>query len=204
VRRRHWPRQLGNDGVVRVLVPLSEAAPEGNRGNRNPPHRPAPASGPDITQVIRETIESVVAPLAAQIEHERRRADDAIAAERIAALETAGLRAQLDQERRRSAEMFSQLTANVERADRAARLLEAEQQRSDKLQTSLGDAVGAERIAAGEAAALARRGGPASSLASTSPAMVGTARREIIQSLISRPPGFRPAGNETGGRLVVR
>ena len=25
VRRRHWPRQTGNDGVVRVLVPLDEA-----------------------------------------------------------------------------------------------------------------------------------------------------------------------------------
>jgi len=24
-RRRGWPRQVGNDGVVRVLVPLSEA-----------------------------------------------------------------------------------------------------------------------------------------------------------------------------------
>jgi len=25
VRRKHWPRQVGNDGVVRVLVPLDEA-----------------------------------------------------------------------------------------------------------------------------------------------------------------------------------
>jgi hypothetical protein len=25
VRRRGWPRQVGNDGVVRVLVPLTEA-----------------------------------------------------------------------------------------------------------------------------------------------------------------------------------
>ena len=24
VRRRHWPRQVGNDGVVRIIVPLDE------------------------------------------------------------------------------------------------------------------------------------------------------------------------------------
>jgi hypothetical protein len=25
VRRKHWPRQVGNDGIVHVLVPLTEA-----------------------------------------------------------------------------------------------------------------------------------------------------------------------------------
>jgi hypothetical protein len=32
VRRKHWPRQVGNDGIVRVLVPLTEARKvSGNR-----------------------------------------------------------------------------------------------------------------------------------------------------------------------------
>jgi 7-keto-8-aminopelargonate synthetase-like enzyme len=115
-------------------------------------------------------MESVVAPLAEQLEHARRRADDAVAAERIAALENAGLRVELDQECRRGGEMVDRADRElinfssynylglcgemVDRADRAECLLEAERERSDKLQTSLADAVGAERIAAGEAAAL--------------------------------------------------
>jgi hypothetical protein len=31
VRRRRWPRQTGNDGVVRVLVPLTEARKTGGK-----------------------------------------------------------------------------------------------------------------------------------------------------------------------------
>jgi hypothetical protein len=111
VRRRHWPRQLGNDGVVRVLVPLTEAMPEtAGRGKRIPPDGPPPVTppvpGPDIPRIVREAMESVVAPLAKQLEHEtqradheRSRADDAVAAERIAAGEASALRAELDRRR---------------------------------------------------------------------------------------------------------
>ena len=31
VRRKHWPRQVGNDGVVLVLVPLDEARKDRKR-----------------------------------------------------------------------------------------------------------------------------------------------------------------------------
>jgi hypothetical protein len=88
-------------------------------------------------------MQSLVVPLAAQLDHERCRANDAAAAERIAALEAAALRGEL-----------AQASANAERADRAVRLLEEEQQRSRRLEMSLADTAGAERIAAGEAAAL--------------------------------------------------
>jgi hypothetical protein len=48
----------------------------------------------------------------------------------------------------------SQLERERSRVDRAERLLEEERERSGKLEVTLADAVGAERIAAGEAAAL--------------------------------------------------
>jgi hypothetical protein len=150
VRRRKWSRQVGNDGVARVLVPLEEARKIASYANRSrsgqsPDIRTvAPDIRPDILPgilpAIREVIREVVDPLFAQLDHERRRADDAVAAERIAAIEAVSLRAELDGER--------------SRADGATRLLEEEQQRSGKLEASLADAVGAERIAAGEAAAL--------------------------------------------------
>ena len=50
--------------------------------------------------------------------------------------------------------MSAQLERERNRVDRAERLLDEERERSDKLQASLTDAVGAERIAAGEAVGL--------------------------------------------------
>jgi|SRR5580704_11401740 hypothetical protein len=108
VRRRRWPRQLANDGVVRVLVPLSEAVPErAGRGKRIAPDSPPPIPGPDIPRLVRETMESLVTPLVALVERERTRADDAVAAERIAAGAAAALRAELD--RRREWRLFRRL-----------------------------------------------------------------------------------------------
>ena len=45
VRRRRWPKQLGNDGTVRVLVPADEARPASARseasGADDPGEHPA-------------------------------------------------------------------------------------------------------------------------------------------------------------------
>jgi hypothetical protein len=137
-QRRRWPRQVGNDGFARVLVPIGEdrVTPR-RRGPTSPPdiaERQEPSGAditPDIGGVIREAIREVVAPLSAQLEHareradrlhgelvearaaerkaidlvryataeasdQRKRADDAVDAERIARDEAAGLRAELD------------------------------------------------------------------------------------------------------------
>jgi hypothetical protein len=50
--------------------------------------------------------------------------------------------------------LTTQLERERSRVDRAERLLHEERERSGKLEASLSDAIGAERIAAGEAAAL--------------------------------------------------
>jgi hypothetical protein len=137
-QRRRWPRQIGNDGMARVLVPLGE--------DRVTPRRQGPSSSPDVAEprggpsapdigdVVRAAIRDVVTPLSAQLEvahqradrlhgelvearaaerkaielvkyataeasDQRRRADDAVDAERIARDEAAGLRAELDARR---------------------------------------------------------------------------------------------------------
>jgi hypothetical protein len=133
VRRKHWPRQTGNDGIVRVLVPLDEArtrpailgghevmsapgqSPRTSADNRTADSlSPGPSDGqsaPDDPRTVR-ALESAVEELRATI---------------------ADLRRRLDHE--------------SERANCA-------QSRIDELHTDLADAVTAERIAAGEAAAL--------------------------------------------------
>ena len=78
-RRRRWPRQLGNDGMVRVMVPLGEdhVIPR----HKGPMKVPDIGEGegdmtpPDIGEVIGQAIRDAVAPLAAQLEQERARAD---------------------------------------------------------------------------------------------------------------------------------
>jgi hypothetical protein len=64
VRRHKWPRQTGNDGVVRVLVPLTEARKAGgNRRVSRPGHPPliSAAPVPDVRAVIREVIREISA-----------------------------------------------------------------------------------------------------------------------------------------------
>jgi hypothetical protein len=51
VRRRRWSRQVGNDGVVRVRVPLAEA-----RKPRKTAVADIRTSAPDITPVLREQL----------------------------------------------------------------------------------------------------------------------------------------------------
>ena len=80
-QRRRWPRQVGNDGMARVVVPIGEDRVIPRR--QGPPSAPDVAarrgvtSTPDIGEVVRASIRDIVAPLSAQLEHERARADRA-------------------------------------------------------------------------------------------------------------------------------
>jgi hypothetical protein len=72
VQRRRWPRQIGNDGIARVLVPFGEdrVTPR-HQEPMTPPdvaERQGMTSAPDIGDVVREAIRDVVAPLSAQLE----------------------------------------------------------------------------------------------------------------------------------------
>jgi hypothetical protein len=133
VRRRRWPRQVGNDGVVRVTVPLTEA--ENPRKGADPglaPDNSGPPPG--HVRMSPRTSPGLSAP------------DDP---RTVRALENAveALREQLTKADQRE-------EAERGRADRAECHLEDERQRVDELRTALSDAVAAERIAAGEASAL--------------------------------------------------
>jgi hypothetical protein len=77
--RRRWPKQTGNDGVVRVLVPLKDVSPASQRTTRVRPQM----TGPDIRGQTEETfaddrrtLERAIDVLSAQLEHEWTRADD--------------------------------------------------------------------------------------------------------------------------------
>ena len=110
VRRRRWSRQVEDDGVVRVLVPLTEVKnvkePKadsvvlagGRVARAGPPIPPAshPIAGADIVPIIRDALRELIEPLAAQLEQEGRRAEDAIASERISAALAANLRTELE------------------------------------------------------------------------------------------------------------
>jgi hypothetical protein len=79
-RRRRWARQVGNDGVVRVLVPLAEARKSPRRTTlvrTRTSSRISPlTSAPDIPPDVR-TMESALELLREQFERERGRADRA-------------------------------------------------------------------------------------------------------------------------------
>jgi uncharacterized coiled-coil DUF342 family protein len=160
VRRKRWTKQAGNDGTVRVLVPVGEAIPasprkpggqpggqpRGQPGGRPPGYAPA-----DILPVILGAIREVMQPLSEQIEaanrradHERDRADtDGTPPEELA-VEIAGLRARIGDKDSVIGDLRSRLDAADRRADEdRARADRAEQRASD-----------AERIARDEVAAL--------------------------------------------------
>ena len=130
VRRKHWRRQVGNDGVVRILVPLDDT--------QNPKEGVDPDNGEsvrttrstirisdDVRGTIR-TLETAVRTLGEQLEV----ANTSLVAERQ---RVDALQVVLTEERRR---------------------VEDGRKRIDELHVDLADAVTAERIAAGEAAAL--------------------------------------------------
>jgi hypothetical protein len=110
-RRKRWPRQVGNDGIARVIVPLAAVdggTPDNMADNHPGYHGPDKVNNiSDATSDILAAIREVVTPLAAALEHERARADrlevalaDAMAAERIAESEAAALRAKEDDRHR--------------------------------------------------------------------------------------------------------
>jgi len=165
VRRRGWPRQVGNDGVVRVLVPLTEArnvskptalvvAPATREltpaTSEAPPAGPGhitPASpgqmAPDERGLVRglenaiEALREQLTKAAQREEAEHQRTDHQ--------LELANR--SLFAERARTDELQAALTEDRRR-------VEDGRKRIDDLHTALADAVAAERIAAGEASAL--------------------------------------------------
>ena len=51
-QRRRWPRQIGNDGMARVVVPIGE--------DRVTPRRQGLTSAPDIGEVVRASICDIV------------------------------------------------------------------------------------------------------------------------------------------------
>jgi hypothetical protein len=148
VRRRHWPRQTGNDGVVRVLVPLTEARKVGGKHRVSSPGHPPLTStppAPDIRGVIREVIREIAGAAPPDVRDDIREDDR----EDIRALESAieALREQL--------RIANELAANAGRQLEVERqLVEDGRKRLDELQTVLADALAAQRIAADEAAAL--------------------------------------------------
>ena len=124
VRRRKWLKQIGNDGVVRVLVPPDEA-PRRQRVTTNTDCDP-PLSAPLIREVVGEAVAACIGPLTTQLERETIRAERA----------------------------EYQLEAERQRVEDGRKRIDELQQRVDELHTDLADAVTAERIAAGEASAL--------------------------------------------------
>jgi len=142
VRRRHWPRQTGNDGVVRILVPLTEARKvSGKRHVASPGH--SPRTEPDIRGVIREVIREIAGAAPPDVRDDIREDDRGTTLE--SAIEV--LREQL--------RIANELAANAGRQLEAERQsVEAGRKRLDELQTVLADALTAQRIAADEAAAL--------------------------------------------------
>jgi len=108
-RRRGWARRTPNayGDRARVLVPddalvQPRSAVSGERPGHVSGSDQASQNGrdqPNLLLIISETVRQVVEPLSAHLEHERQRADDAVAAERIAAREATALRAELDRRR---------------------------------------------------------------------------------------------------------
>jgi len=145
-QRHRWGRQIGNDGVVRVIVPLSALvnSAEGQGKNITPDNSMPPAT----------TTTGPVTPAAITGDVTNDVAGDVIPATDVLARAIETLREQLvkanqrEEAERRRAE-YAEHRLEVER-----QLVENGRKRVDELQTALVDAVAAERITASEASAL--------------------------------------------------
>jgi hypothetical protein len=148
VRRRYWPRQTGNDSVVRVLVPLTEVRKTGGKRRvGSPGHQGghSPRTEPDIRAVIREVIRETAGATLPDVRDDIREDDRGTVRTLESAIEV--LREQL--------RIANDLAASAGRQLEAERqLVEDGRKRLDELQTVLADAITAQRIAADEASAL--------------------------------------------------
>jgi hypothetical protein len=106
VRRHRWLRRQGNDGEIKALVPFSEIQVQ-PRPAADTAAEPRGDIAAAITAGIDAAIPGAIAaasePLKEQLAHERKRADeaairadDAVAAERIATQRAVALQATLD------------------------------------------------------------------------------------------------------------
>jgi hypothetical protein len=122
VLRHRWPRQTGNDGIVRVTVPLTAIQKSSTAASSDETIRPMSDAGSVITTASPgpPTDSRTVAP-----------ATDAVTVTLTKAVDA----------------LCDQLAKAERRADNA-------EQRIGELAANLADAVGAERITAGDAAAL--------------------------------------------------
>ena len=128
VRWRKWLKQIGNDGVVRVLVPPDEAPlrrPRRQRVTTNTDCDP-PLSVSLIREVVREVVGAYIAPLTGQLDRETSRAERA--------------------ER--------QIEAERQRVEDSRKRIDELQRRIDGLHADLADARTAAMISGSEAAAL--------------------------------------------------
>jgi hypothetical protein len=162
VRRKHWRRQVGNDGVVRILIPLDDTQnpkEHTDPDNRDPVRttRSAVRTSDDVRGTIR-TLEAAVRTLGEQLQvanksliDERKRVDELLhqladAPEK--GPETDPLPAIAIQTLSQAVEMLREDVAHErERADQAER-------RIDELLHDLADARTAAMITGCEAAAL--------------------------------------------------
>ena len=141
VRRRHWPRQTGNDGVVRVLVPLTEARKTGGKRRvANPGYQGGHPSRtePDIRGVVREVIREIAGSAPPDVRDDIREDDRGA----VRALESA-------------VEALREQLANADQREEAERRrAEHAERKVDELLTTLADARTAAMILGSEAAAL--------------------------------------------------
>ena len=135
VQRRRWPRQIGNDGIARVLVPLGEDHVTPRR--QGPTSVPDVAdrgvsSSPDIGDLVREAIRDVVSPVCAQLERSEQ--------------EVATLRAELVELRiaeQASANLAEYGTAQAvdlrKRLEAAEKCADEERDRADRASAQIGE-----------------------------------------------------------------
>ena len=133
VRRKHWPRQTGNDGIVRVLVPVTEAPKARQAAPLDVPGDKA-CPGADMSRV------TSAPDLLSPGQYPGQSSPDVPGT--IRAFESA-----VEELRATIADLRQRLDHECQRADQA-------QSRINELHTALADAVGAERIAAADASAL--------------------------------------------------
>lgn len=78
-RRRNWRRQPGNDGKIRIEVPIERLPPSVDSPRDNPPDSPQDSPGDTQTSAQLMVLEAQIASLRELVASERARADAAAA-----------------------------------------------------------------------------------------------------------------------------